>query len=114
MSLDAYRCDTGEGCAWFALTDSNNGSKLGLFVLVGGVDSDGAEEDKSENGEEHERHGAEEVSTLPPRRTTSGTRDHDEERWEKYGADVLAVRDFISGRWGRQVRGTTYSGTDRC
>ena len=64
---------------WRILTDSDDGAKLRLFVLVS-VDCDGAEENKSEDCEEHERHGAEEVSTLPPRRVRSGTGDHGEGR----------------------------------
>jgi len=57
------------------LTDSNDGAKLRLLVLISSVDGDGAEENESENCEERERHGAEEVSTLPPRRATSRTRN---------------------------------------
>ena len=38
------------------LTNTNDGSKLGLLVLIGGIDGDGAQEDESENGEEDERH----------------------------------------------------------
>ena len=44
------------------LTDSNNGAELRLFVLVSSVDGNGIEENESKNCEEHEKHGAEEVS----------------------------------------------------
>lgn len=38
-----------------SLTDTNDGSKLGLLVLVS-VDGDGAQEDESENSEQDEGH----------------------------------------------------------
>ena len=90
---------------WRALTDPNNGSKLRFFVLIS-VDGDGAEEDKSENCEEHERHGAEEVSALPPRRTTSGTRDHDEGRGRSM-VNTCWHSEVLYRTLERQVRGTT-------
>lgn len=93
---------------WHALTDSNDGSKLGLFVLIGGVDGDGAEEDKSENCEEHERHGAEKVSALPPRRTAGGTRDHDEGRGRSM-VQTCWRPGVLYRTLKRQVRGTTCS-----
>ena len=61
------------------LTNTDDGSKLRLLVLIG-VDRNGAQENEGQDGEEDERHGAEEVSALPPRRATSGTRDHGEEK----------------------------------
>jgi len=70
-----------KGCTFEPLlTNTNDSSKLGLLVLICSVDGNGAQEDESQNGEEDERHRAEEVSTLPPRRVTSRTRYHDEER----------------------------------
>ena len=92
------------------LTDSNDGAKLRLLVFISSVDGDGAEENESENCEEHERHGTEEVSTLPPRRATSRTRDHDEGRGRSM-LNALAVWGFISDA---QVAGTWHNvfGTD--
>jgi hypothetical protein len=72
------------------LTDSNDGAKLGLLVLISSVDGDRAEENESENCEEYERHGTKDVSTLPPRRAMSRTRDHDEGRGGSM-LDLLAV-----------------------
>ena len=77
------------------LTDSNDGAILRLLVLISSVDSDGTEENESKNCEEHERHGAEEVSALPPRWATSRTGDHGEGRGRST-LDVLAVWGFIS------------------
>ena len=59
------------------LTDSNDGARLRLFVLVT-VDGDGAEENESKNCEERERYRAKEGSTLPPRRATIETKVHGE------------------------------------
>ena len=39
-----------------SLTNTDDGSKLRLLVLISGVDRDGAQEDESQNGEEDERH----------------------------------------------------------
>lgn len=92
---------------WRALTDPNNGSKLSLFVLIS-VHGDGAEENKSENCEEHERHGAKEISALSPRRTTSGTRDHDEGRGRS-AVNTCWRSGVLYRTLKRQVRGTTCS-----
>ena len=62
-----------------SLTNTDDGSIVGLLVLIS-VDRNGAQENESQNGEERERHRAEEVSALSPRRVTGRTRDHDEEK----------------------------------
>jgi len=38
------------------LTNTNDGSKLGLLVIISSVDRDGAQEDESQDGEEDEGH----------------------------------------------------------
>lgn len=39
-----------------SLTNADDGPKLGLLVLISGVDSDGTQENESEDGEEDEGH----------------------------------------------------------
>jgi hypothetical protein len=69
---------------WHALTNSNDSAELRLFVLVGGS-CDGTEKNERDNCKEYERHRAEEVSTLPPSRTTNRVRDHGEVRKKSSG-----------------------------
>ena len=76
------------------LTDSNDGAKLGLFVLIT-VDGDGVEEGERENCEERERYRAEESSASPPHRATIRTKVHGKGEVESM-LDVLMVRGCLS------------------